>query len=37
MQVLDVVLGLFSIVVFAALAGTLGAYCVERHRTTGET
>jgi voltage-gated potassium channel len=29
-QLLDVVVGLYSIVVFAALAGTLGAYFLER-------
>lgn len=30
LQALDVVLGIYSVVVFAALAGTLGAYFVDR-------
>lgn len=33
-KVLDVVLGTYSVVVFAALAATLGAYFFERHQRT---
>lgn len=36
-QVLDVVLGTFSVVVFATLAGAVGAYLVERKRLELET